>query len=174
MILKQLDLPNVNKFRPKAIEIIQRILLNVILNSIVYICHYDDTLGFKIIMSYNLTLKEVTCSSPFPPSMKSKSNFLLWNRYVAGDDGNDSSYKLVGGNYSIPFWNISHLEFSMFCLLIYDPMGPIILKVPMNLPLPVAVFFKIILNFPNAYILVFLLILFFALIWHIYSNYKPG
>lgn len=62
----------------------------------------------------------------------------------------------------------------MFCLLIYDLMGPIILKGLMNLPLPVAVYLKIILNFPNACILVFLLILFLALIWHIYSDYKPG
>ena len=45
---------------------------------------------------------------------KPNANFLLWNEYIGGDDGKDSSYKLLGSNYSILLWNIYHLEFSAF------------------------------------------------------------
>lgn len=62
-------------------------------------------------------LKGATCFSLFPTSLKSNVNFLLWNKYVGGGDGKDSSYKLLGNNYSILLWNIYHQEFSIFGFL---------------------------------------------------------
>ena len=61
-------------------------------------------------------------SLPSEPPGKPNVNFLFWNEYVGGDDGKDSSYKLLGSNYSILLWNIYHLEFSTFWVFISDPM----------------------------------------------------